>query len=140
MHDKVNTEVQAVDSTLTDRLSVDSDCYWALIWFNPIQFNSIQFDSIRFDSRNCIELHCICIVAIRYSISYHNISIMSAMNFSTSKQYVKPPQRGVFPLDHDDECKPFIKASIRICIIFRLFIRILFTAPRLRYLVWHDVT
>ena len=33
---------------------------------------------------------------------------MSSMNFSTSKQYVRPPQRGIFPLDHDSECKPFI--------------------------------
>ena len=34
---------------------------------------------------------------------------MSSMNFSTSKQYVRPPQRGIFPLDHDSECKPFIE-------------------------------
>ena len=27
------------------------------------------------------------------------------MNFSTSKQYVRPPERGIFPLDHDRECK-----------------------------------
>ena len=27
------------------------------------------------------------------------------MNFSTKKQVVKPPQRGIFPLDHDSECK-----------------------------------
>eukprot|EP00536_Pseudo-nitzschia_multiseries_P008657 jgi/Psemu1/198667/e_gw1.223.52.1 len=31
------------------------------------------------------------------------------MNFSTSKQYVRPPQRGIFPLDHDAECKPFME-------------------------------
>ena len=30
---------------------------------------------------------------------------MSSMNFSTSKQYVRPPERGIFPLDHDRECK-----------------------------------
>mmetsp|Transcript_24979 Transcript_24979/g.58618 ORF Transcript_24979/g.58618 Transcript_24979/m.58618 type:complete len:125 (-) Transcript_24979:1470-1844(-) len=34
---------------------------------------------------------------------------MSSMNFSTSKQYVRPPQRGIFPLDHDAECKTFIE-------------------------------
>lgn len=34
---------------------------------------------------------------------------MSSMNFSTSKQYVRPPQRGIFQLDHDSECKPFIE-------------------------------
>lgn len=34
---------------------------------------------------------------------------MSSMNFSTSKQYVRPPQRGIFPLDHDAECNPFIE-------------------------------
>jgi hypothetical protein len=28
-----------------------------------------------------------------------------AMNFTASKQYVNPPQRGIFPLDHDAECK-----------------------------------
>jgi len=28
------------------------------------------------------------------------------MNFSSSKQVVKPPQRGIFPLDHDSECRP----------------------------------
>lgn len=27
------------------------------------------------------------------------------MSFSGGKQFVKPPQRGVFPLDHDSECK-----------------------------------
>jgi len=27
------------------------------------------------------------------------------MNFSASKQFTKPPQRGIFPLDHDGECK-----------------------------------
>ncbi|KAL7444280.1 hypothetical protein ACHAXM_009392 [Skeletonema potamos] len=32
---------------------------------------------------------------------------MSSMNFSSAKQTVKPPQRGIFPLDHDAECKPF---------------------------------
>jgi len=31
------------------------------------------------------------------------------MNFSASKQFVRPPQRGIFPLDHDDECKPQMK-------------------------------
>ena len=30
---------------------------------------------------------------------------MSISNFSTSKQFVKPPQRGIFPLDHEAECK-----------------------------------
>mmetsp|Transcript_21137 Transcript_21137/g.50236 ORF Transcript_21137/g.50236 Transcript_21137/m.50236 type:complete len:164 (+) Transcript_21137:2341-2832(+) len=34
---------------------------------------------------------------------------MSSMNFSTSKQFVKPPQRGIFPLDHDAECKPYME-------------------------------
>mmetsp|Transcript_32609 Transcript_32609/g.49141 ORF Transcript_32609/g.49141 Transcript_32609/m.49141 type:complete len:122 (-) Transcript_32609:1489-1854(-) len=34
---------------------------------------------------------------------------MSSMNFSSSKQYVRPPQRGIFPLDHDAECKVFMK-------------------------------
>jgi|AntRauTorckE5430_2_1112549.scaffolds.fasta_scaffold06206_2 cytochrome c oxidase assembly protein subunit 19 len=28
------------------------------------------------------------------------------MNFSSSKQFVRPPQRGIFPLDHFSECKP----------------------------------
>jgi hypothetical protein len=32
-----------------------------------------------------------------------------SMNFSTSKQFVKPPQRGIFPLDHDAECKPYME-------------------------------
>ena len=27
------------------------------------------------------------------------------MNFSSSKQFVRPPQRGIFPLDHFAECK-----------------------------------
>uniref|UniRef100_A0A6U0LMW1 CHCH domain-containing protein n=1 Tax=Minutocellus polymorphus TaxID=265543 RepID=A0A6U0LMW1_9STRA len=31
---------------------------------------------------------------------------MASMNFSSGKQFVKPPQRGIFPLDHDAECKP----------------------------------
>uniref|UniRef100_A0A7R9VJK0 CHCH domain-containing protein n=1 Tax=Pseudictyota dubia TaxID=2749911 RepID=A0A7R9VJK0_9STRA len=31
------------------------------------------------------------------------------MNFSASKQFVKPPQRGIFPLDHEAECKPYME-------------------------------
>eukprot|EP00562_Extubocellulus_spinifer_P002054 CAMPEP_0178478972 /NCGR_PEP_ID=MMETSP0696-20121128/4939_1 /TAXON_ID=265572 /ORGANISM="Extubocellulus spinifer, Strain CCMP396" /LENGTH=110 /DNA_ID=CAMNT_0020106365 /DNA_START=209 /DNA_END=538 /DNA_ORIENTATION=- len=31
------------------------------------------------------------------------------MNFSAGKQFVKPPQRGIFPLDHDAECKTKMK-------------------------------
>lgn len=38
-------------------------------------------------------------------------AIMSSMNFSGGKQYVKPPQRGIFPLDHDAECKPAMDVS-----------------------------
>lgn len=34
---------------------------------------------------------------------------MSSMNFSSSKQNIKPPQRGIFPLDHDSECKPHMQ-------------------------------
>eukprot|EP01083_Nonionella_stella_P057531 150977_1 len=30
---------------------------------------------------------------------------MASMNFSSNKQFVKPPQRGIFPLDHESECK-----------------------------------
>ena len=33
----------------------------------------------------------------------------SNMNFSGSKQTIKPPQRGIFPLDHDSECKPYME-------------------------------
>lgn len=36
---------------------------------------------------------------------------MSGMSFSSGKQHVKPPQRGIFPLDHDAECKPAMEAS-----------------------------
>ena len=35
------------------------------------------------------------------------------MNFSKQqKQLVKPPQRGIFPLDHDGECKKKMKAYL----------------------------
>mmetsp|Transcript_7249 Transcript_7249/g.14318 ORF Transcript_7249/g.14318 Transcript_7249/m.14318 type:complete len:116 (-) Transcript_7249:476-823(-) len=34
---------------------------------------------------------------------------MASMNFSAGKQFVKPPQRGIFPLDHDAECKTKMK-------------------------------
>mmetsp|Transcript_12620 Transcript_12620/g.27632 ORF Transcript_12620/g.27632 Transcript_12620/m.27632 type:complete len:115 (-) Transcript_12620:337-681(-) len=37
---------------------------------------------------------------------------MSSRNFSSAKQNVKPPQRGIFPLDHDSECKPFMEKYI----------------------------
>jgi cytochrome c oxidase assembly protein subunit 19 len=30
---------------------------------------------------------------------------MSSRNFSAQKQLVRPPQRGIFPLDHDAECR-----------------------------------
>ena len=45
----------------------------------------------------------LCFVIIRIKSVYSNSS-MSA-NFSTSKQYVRPPQRGIFPLDHDADCR-----------------------------------
>lgn len=41
----------------------------------------------------------------------HNIFKMASMNFSSGKQFVKPPQRGIFPLDHDAECKPKMQVS-----------------------------
>ena len=34
------------------------------------------------------------------------------MNFSSSKQNIKPPQRGIFPLDHESECKPYMTVSL----------------------------
>ncbi|KAL3767967.1 hypothetical protein ACHAWU_005425 [Discostella pseudostelligera] len=33
------------------------------------------------------------------------------MNFSGSKQTIKPPQRGIFPLDHESECKPYMEVK-----------------------------
>mmetsp|Transcript_16166 Transcript_16166/g.23628 ORF Transcript_16166/g.23628 Transcript_16166/m.23628 type:complete len:115 (-) Transcript_16166:108-452(-) len=38
---------------------------------------------------------------------------MASMNFSSGRQFVKPPQRGIFPLDHDSECKPFMKTYLK---------------------------
>mmetsp|Transcript_14881 Transcript_14881/g.18149 ORF Transcript_14881/g.18149 Transcript_14881/m.18149 type:complete len:114 (+) Transcript_14881:77-418(+) len=35
-----------------------------------------------------------------------------SMNFSASKQFVRPPQRGIFPLDHDSECKVQMKVYL----------------------------
>eukprot|EP00934_Nitzschia_sp_Nitz4_P005513 Nitzschia sp. Nitz4//scaffold53_size117307//105884//106804//NITZ4_003782-RA/size117307-augustus-gene-0.94-mRNA-1//1//CDS//3329554241//5503//frame0 len=37
---------------------------------------------------------------------------MSQMSFSTSKQYVRPPQRGVFALDHFKQCSDPMKAYL----------------------------
>uniref|UniRef100_A0A7S2WGM6 CHCH domain-containing protein n=1 Tax=Eucampia antarctica TaxID=49252 RepID=A0A7S2WGM6_9STRA len=37
---------------------------------------------------------------------------MSSMNFSSAKQFVRPPQRGIFPLDHDAECKVFMNTYL----------------------------
>jgi hypothetical protein len=33
------------------------------------------------------------------------------MNFSGSKQVIRPPQRGIFPLDHESECKSAMKVG-----------------------------
>lgn len=41
-------------------------------------------------------------------------AIVSSMNFSGGKQHVKPPQRGIFPLDHDAECKPTMDVSFHL--------------------------
>eukprot|EP00553_Chaetoceros_curvisetus_P004248 CAMPEP_0204630260 /NCGR_PEP_ID=MMETSP0717-20131115/20011_1 /ASSEMBLY_ACC=CAM_ASM_000666 /TAXON_ID=230516 /ORGANISM="Chaetoceros curvisetus" /LENGTH=114 /DNA_ID=CAMNT_0051647451 /DNA_START=11 /DNA_END=355 /DNA_ORIENTATION=- len=38
---------------------------------------------------------------------------MASMNFSASRQFVKPPQRGIFPLDHDAECKPKMESYLQ---------------------------
>lgn len=32
-----------------------------------------------------------------------------ASPFGGSRLELKPPERGIFPLDHDSECKPFVK-------------------------------
>eukprot|EP00543_Licmophora_paradoxa_P010961 CAMPEP_0202476584 /NCGR_PEP_ID=MMETSP1360-20130828/93499_1 /ASSEMBLY_ACC=CAM_ASM_000848 /TAXON_ID=515479 /ORGANISM="Licmophora paradoxa, Strain CCMP2313" /LENGTH=110 /DNA_ID=CAMNT_0049103797 /DNA_START=86 /DNA_END=415 /DNA_ORIENTATION=+ len=37
---------------------------------------------------------------------------MSSMNFSSGKQFVRPPQRGIFPLDHDSECKKHMETYL----------------------------
>mmetsp|Transcript_13149 Transcript_13149/g.16608 ORF Transcript_13149/g.16608 Transcript_13149/m.16608 type:complete len:112 (-) Transcript_13149:335-670(-) len=34
------------------------------------------------------------------------------MNFSAQKQVVKPPQRGIFPLDHDGECRDAMRSYL----------------------------
>ncbi|CAB9523780.1 oxidase assembly protein COX19 [Seminavis robusta] len=34
---------------------------------------------------------------------------MASMSFSSGKQVVRPPQRGIFPLDHYAECKPLVQ-------------------------------
>lgn len=34
------------------------------------------------------------------------------MNFSASKQVIRPPQRGIFPLDHESECKSAMKVKL----------------------------
>ena len=36
---------------------------------------------------------------------------MASMSFSGGKQMVRPPQRGIFPLDHEAECKPMVQVS-----------------------------
>jgi len=33
-------------------------------------------------------------------------------NFSAGKQVVRPPQRGIFPLDHDAECRESMKTYL----------------------------
>ncbi|GMH90959.1 hypothetical protein TL16_g11921 [Triparma laevis f. inornata] len=34
------------------------------------------------------------------------------MNFSSQKQTIKPPLRGIFPLDHFSECKPHLTSYL----------------------------
>ena len=48
---------------------------------------------------------------------------MSSMNFSSAKQTVKPPQRGIFPLDHESECKPYMEVR-PVCIVGELFAQV----------------
>jgi hypothetical protein len=52
---------------------------------------------------------------------------MASMNFSSSKQFVRPPQRGIFPLDHDAECKPYMKVQLYCNILMFPFVSLLFT-------------
>mmetsp|Transcript_6783 Transcript_6783/g.14615 ORF Transcript_6783/g.14615 Transcript_6783/m.14615 type:complete len:83 (-) Transcript_6783:304-552(-) len=33
-------------------------------------------------------------------------------NFSGQRQVVKPPERGIFPLDHEGECKTFMRKYV----------------------------
>ena len=44
-----------------------------------------------------------------FDTTHESTLTMSSMNFSSAKQSVKPPQRGIFPLDHYAECKPFME-------------------------------
>lgn len=77
-----------------------------LIIHHFVAFISIQFHQTKKSHRRTIfeqKLH----------------GIMSSMNFSTSKQYVRPPQRGIFPLDHDAECRPYMEVSHWWFILFR---------------------
>ena len=51
--------------------------------------------------------------------AHDTIFKMASMNFSSGKQFVKPPQRGIFPLDHDAECKP--KMQVSSMVVWRAF-------------------
>lgn len=44
-------------------------------------------------------------------LHYPQDGSMSSRNFSSAKQTVKPPQRGIFPLDHESECKPHMQVG-----------------------------
>lgn len=66
---------------------------------------------IQTDTDNsCKEIAHSTIYTIHYTLVFSDQQfIMSAMNFSSAKQFVRPPERGVFPLDHDSECRPFME-------------------------------
>ena len=38
--------------------------------------------------------------------------------FGGGRNNVKPPERGVFPLDHDQECKPMMKVFLMQSVLF----------------------
>lgn len=65
----------------------------------------LQFIRVRFHHRKHHAL---------YSpyISYTVIRNMSSSSMGASKQVVRPPQRGIFPLDHYSECRPKMESYL----------------------------
>ena len=65
--------------------------------------------------------------------AHDTIFKMASMNFSSGKQFVKPPQRGIFPLDHDAECKPKMQVSylcVCVCVCVVLMVVALHSGSR----------
>jgi hypothetical protein len=79
--------------------------YFFVSLSKKVSKNSLSYFASSFFTEKCeltFESLCLCVC---------DQSSTSAMAFGAGRQQLKPPERGVFALDHDGECKDSMQVS-----------------------------